>query len=95
MTTLTLEQFINQVKTFGTEKSDSLMNLKYRWREESKYEDFNDYKALLVRMAQKYNITPTKITKAFSIHFEYKNVGEAIIKVKSDSVELVVKRRQK
>jgi len=66
-----LDNFFNNVHQFLIKNIDSLYSLKWRWADEKDYEDFEDYKKVIINLAKKSGLTPHKISKNFKISFKF------------------------
>jgi len=69
----TPQDFFNKVNAFLVENISFLYQLKDHWEEEQYYENFNEYKVLIVKRLKEYNLTSENITKSFTIKFRYAN----------------------
>lgn len=65
-----LNNFFNKVNLFVEKHIDRLYHLKSRWGDEKKYEDFEDYKKIIIKISKESGLTPCKISKN-KISFKY------------------------
>jgi len=66
-----MNEFISNVYGFVEDNVDKLYDLKSRWEDEQQYEDFKDYKTVIIKLAEKRGIKPSRITKNFTISFKF------------------------
>ena len=56
---------LNKVKKIMVQKKDNLFYLKQRWKDEGKYEDFNDYRKIILEIFKDF--PNTKVNKNITI----------------------------
>ena len=87
METINLVEEVNKVKEIVLRKQDFLFHLKHRWNDEKEYEDFNDYKKIILEIFKDF--PDTKIDKNFNITIKGKE-RKIIVKVRSSEISLEV-----
>lgn len=87
----TPQEFFNKVNAFLLENISFLNQLKWRWEEEQEYENFNDYKVVIVKKLKEYGLIPDNISKSFTIKFIYANTYVVKLKLlKSGNAKLTM-----
>ena len=81
-----LDNFFNKVHQFLMKNIDSLYSLKWRWADEKDYEDFEDYKNVIINLAKKAGLTPYKISKSFKICFKFNENTFVNIYLKANAI---------
>ena len=84
-----LEDFFNKVHQFLMKNFESLYSLKWRWADETDYEDFEDYKKVIINLAKKAGLTPYKISKSFKISFKFNENTFVNIYLKTNAITKV------
>lgn len=80
----TKEAFAEQVWKFANENIEYIYYLKDRWKDERKYEDFQDYIIAIQNILKKYNILPLSISKTFTMEFLYNRTYKVVLKFASN-----------
>jgi len=87
---------LNKVKKIMVGKKDNLFYLRQRWIDERKYEDFNDYRKIILEIFKDF--PNTKVDKNFNITITGKErimiikVGVSKIKLESYVPQFLQKR---
>ena len=81
-----LDSFFNKVHQFLMKNIDSLYSLKWRWADEKDYEDFEDYKNVIINLAKKSGLIPYKISKSFKISFKFNENTFVNIYLKTNAI---------
>lgn len=84
-----LDDFFNKVHQFLMKNFENLYSLKWRWDDEKKYEDFEDYKKVIINLAKKAGLTPYKISKSFKISFKFNENTFVNIYLKANAITKV------
>jgi len=80
---------LNKVKKIMVQKKDNLFYLKQRWKDEGKYEDFNDYRKIILEIFKDF--PNTKVNKNFNITIKGKDriiiIKVGVSKIKLESLQ--------
>ena len=80
---------LNKVKKIMVQKKDNLFYLKQRWIDERKYEDFNDYRKIILEIFKDF--PNTKVDKNFNITITGKDrimiIKVGVSKIKLESLQ--------
>ena len=88
---------LNKVKKIMVQKKDNLFYLKQRWIDERKYEDFNDYRKIILEIFKDF--PNTKVDKNFNITITGKErimiIKVGVSKIKLESLQREVSNEEK
>jgi len=84
-----LDNFFTKVHQFSMKNIDTLYSLKWRWADEKDYEDFEDYKKVIINLAKKSGLIPYKISKSFKISFKFNENTLVNIYLKTNAITKV------
>ena len=80
---------LNKVKKIMVQKKEHLFYLKQRWKDEGKYEDFNDYRKIILEIFKDF--PNTKVDKNFNITIKGKDrimiIKVGVSKIKLESLQ--------
>ena len=80
---------LNKVKKIMVQKKDNLFYLKQRWIDERKYEDFNNYRKIILEIFKDF--PNTKVDKNFTINITGKDrimiIKVGVSKIKLESLQ--------